>query len=275
MPRLSLIATRFTRLLLGLSLLLFAGCGGGEDTGSDTAVQIEVGERSPAFEGAMARFTTPADSVVVDSASVDVTVAVENYELGVQTDTDRAQQLANSANGQHVHIIVDNEPYFANYEADTPFSIGTLSPGAHSAVVFPSRSYHESVKSADAYDVVNFYVGEEAGTFPLDPSQPTIIYSRPKGTYAGAGAERIMLDFYLHNVELSEGGYTAQYEIREQGAQDVLASISLTEWTPAFVTGLTPGTYVVHLQLLDADGNVVPGSFNDTEREITVEGPAS
>lgn len=275
MHRLSSITTWFARLVLGVALLL-AGCGSGDDADSGgSAVQIEVGERSPAFDGAMARFTAPADTVVVDSASVDVTVAVENYELGVQTDTDRAQQLANSANGQHVHIIVDNKPYFANYEADTPFSIGTLAPGAHSAVVFPSRSYHESVKSADAHDVVNFYVGEETGTFPFDPAQPTIIYSRPKGTYAGAGAERIMLDFYLHNVSLSEGGYTAKYEIREQGADDVLASITLTEWTPAFVTGLTPGTYVVHLQLLDADGTVVPGTFNDTEREITVEGPAA
>jgi hypothetical protein len=37
------------------------------------------------------------------------------------------------------------------------------------------------------------------------------------------------------------------------------------------VTGLPSGTYVVHLQLLDAEGNVVPGAWNDTERAITVE----
>jgi hypothetical protein len=287
-------------MTFGLALLVVAGCGGGGDgtdasdaspadtSSADTsrataesraesaasAVRIEVGERSPAFEGAQARFTAPADSVVVDSASVDVTVAVENYELGVQTETDRAATLANSANGQHVHIIVDGGPYYANYEAGTPFPLDSLSTGAHSAVVFPSRSYHESVKGADAYDIVNFYVNEETGTFPLDPSQPTIVYSRPKGTYSGAGAERIMMDFYLHNVELSDGGYRAQYEIREQGSEEVLASITMTEWTPAFVTGLASGTYIFHLQLLDADGNVVPGTFNDTEREVTVEASA-
>ena len=269
-----------------MAVLAFVGCGGGGDAESTTSdassdaaaapdVQIEVGERSPGFEGAQARFMAPTDESVVDSASVDVTVAVENYELGVPTDTERAQRIANSSGGQHVHIIVDNNPYFANYEADTPFPIGELAPGAHTAVVFPSRSYHESVKSADAYDIVNFYVEEETGDFPLHPDDPAIIYSRPKGTYSGAGAERIMLDFYLHNVELSDDGYRAKYEIREKGSSEVLASVTMTEWTPAFVTGLTSGTYIFHLQLLDAEGNVVPGLFNDTEREVVVEAPAA
>ena len=274
--------------LLTIALLLLVGCGGsGESdaatsdadaasaTDSASEVQIEVGERSPGFEGAAARFTSPTDGAVVASDSVTVTVAVDAYTLGVQTETDRAQQLANSESGQHVHIIVDGGPYYANYKADAPFALRALAPGAHSAVVFPSRSYHESVKSAEAYDIVNFYVGEETGTFPLDPEQPAIIYSRPKGTYTGAGAERIMLDFYLHNVELSEDGYRAAYEIREEGSTEALASITMTEWTPAFVTGLPSGTYVFHLQLLDADGNVVPGTFNDTERTVTVEAPAA
>ncbi len=255
-----------------VAAVVVAGCGGG---GEGPNVQIEQGDRSPSIDSAQARFASPADSSVVDSANVSVVVDVMDYELGVQTETPRAEEIANSANGQHVHVIVDNGPYMANYEAGTPFPVGELSDGAHSAFVFPSRSYHESVKDTSAYDMVNVYVNEESGEFTLDPSQPTIIYSRPKGTYSGAGAERIMLDFYLHNVTLSDDGYKARYEIREQGAQETLASITLTEWTPAFVTGLESGTYVVHLQLLDADGNVVPGAWNDTEREITVERSAS
>jgi hypothetical protein len=254
--------------------LVLAGCGGGGGT-ENGGVQIERGDRSPAFEGAQARFASPADSSVVDSNAVSVVVDVDNYELGVQTETERRRQLANSANGQHVHIIVDNGPYMANYEAGSPFAVGSLATGPHSAVVFPSRSYHESVKGADAYDIVNFYVGEETGEFPLDPSQPTIIYSRPKGSYSGAGAERIMMDFYLHNVELSENGHRARYTIREQDGQEPLASITLAEWTPAFVTGLESGTYVVRLQLIDGDGNVVPGTFNDTERRIQVQAPGA
>lgn len=252
--------------------LAWAGCGGGATEGP--AVEITKGERSPAIEDAQARFAAPSDSAVVDSADVDVTVEVDAFEAGVQTETPRAQEIANSSKGQHVHIIVDNQPYMANYNPGEPFDVGTLDEGPHTAVVFPSRSYHESVKNEGAHDVVNFYVGEEEGEFMLNPSDPTIIYSRPKGTYSGAGAERIMLDFYLHNVELGTDGYRARYTIRSAGATtgaDSLASITLNEWVPAFVTGLESGTYVVTLELLDPEGNVVEGAFNSTEREITVE----
>lgn len=250
-------------------LLLVVGCGGGE---SGPGVQIQQGERSPAIPGAKARVTTLADSAVVDSTSLDIVVEADSFEAGGQTETPRAQEIANSSNGQHFHVILDNQPYMANYEPGTPFNIGTLEPGPHTLVTFPSRSYHESVKGPDAYDIVNFYVQEESGSFMLNPSEPAIIYSRPKGSYRGAAAERIMLDFYLHNVELSEEGYKAQYTIRSTGsnAQD-LASITLTEWAPAFVTGLESGRYIVHLQLLNAEGEVVPGPFNDTTREIQVE----
>ena len=251
--------------LLVVGLLFLAGCGGGGGNG----VQIEQGERSPSIDSAAALITAPADSAVLDSPSVDAVVAAENFETGVQTETDRADQIANSGNGQHFHLILDNGPYMANYEAGEPFNIGSLEPGAHTLFAFPSRSYHESVKSDMAYDYVNFYVGEESGEFMLNTDDPAIVYSRPKGTYSGAGAERIMLDFYLHNVELSGDGYKAQYTIRD-GEGNEVASTTLTEWTPAFVEGLSSGTYEVTLQLLDADGNVVPGPMNDTTREIQV-----
>jgi methionine-rich copper-binding protein CopC len=78
-----------------------------------------------------------------------------------------------------------------------------------------------------------------------------------------------MLDFYLHNVELSSDGYRARYTIRDGEGSEV-ASTTLTDWAPAFVTGLEAGTYEVNLQLIGSDGNVVPGPFNDTTREIDV-----
>ncbi|MFB6272630.1 MAG: hypothetical protein ABEL51_07020 [Salinibacter sp.] len=246
-----------------LSLVLLAGCGGGD------GVQIQKGERSPAINGAQARVTAPADSAVVDSASVDITIEAKNFETGVQTETDRANKIANSGNGQHFHVIVDNGPYMANYEAGEPFPIGDLEPGPHTLVAFPSRSYHESVKGRDAYDLVNFYVKKDSGEFMLGKNGPAIIYSRPKGTYSGADAERIMLDFYLHNVKLSQDGYKARYTITDEQGNEV-ASTTLTEWAPAFVTGLSSGTYEVNLQLIGSDGKVVPGPFNDTTREITV-----
>lgn len=238
---------------------------------SDSAeIKIEAGERSPAFPGAKTRFASLNDGDVLDNPEVSVIVDVENYELGVQTVTERAKEIANSDKGQHAHIILDNDPYMADYEAGKPFEIGALEEGPHTLVVFPSRSYHESVKSPGAADIVNFYVGKEGGEFMLDKAGPTIIYSRPKGEYKGDGARKIMLDFYLNNVELSPDGYKAKYTVKKKDSDGEEASIVLTEWTPAFVSGLTSGDHVVTLQLLDKDGNVVEGPFNNTERVITV-----
>lgn len=234
------------------------------------SVVIEVGERSPAFPGAKAHFSTIKDGDVLEDSNVSVVVEVESYELGVQTDTPRASEIANSAQGQHAHIILDNEPYFADYEDGVPFDIGTLDEGAHTVLVFPSRSYHESVKADGSIDIVNFYVGKEEGEFMLDKTKPTIIYSRPKGKYEGKDTEKIMLDFYLINAELGEEGYKAKYTVRENTAYAEEYTVTMTEWNPAFVTGLTSGEYIITLELLDKEGNLVPGAFNSTERSITV-----
>jgi len=232
-------------------------------------VVIAVGERSPAFPGAKARFTSLKDGDVLEDSNLSVMVDVENYELGIQTDTPRAQEIANSGKGQHAHIILDNDPYFADYESGAPFEIGVLDEGPHTLVVFPSRSYHESVKADGSIDIVNFYVGKEEGEFMLDESKPTIIYSRPKGSYEGKDAEKIMLDFYLINAELGDD-YKAKYTIRKNEAEADEYSITMGEWNPAFITGLTSGEYIITLQLLDGDGNLVEGPFNNTERSINV-----
>ena len=242
---------------------------GAEGTTAE-GVTIEVWDNSPPFEGARTRVSNFEDGSVLDDAKVSVIVDVENFELGVQTDTPRASEIANSAEGQHAHIILDNDPYLADYKAGEPFDIGVLTEGPHTLVVFPSRSYHESVKSSDAAEILNFYVGKEEGEFLLDESAPTIIYSRPKGDYKGKDAAKILLDFYLNNVELGPDGYKAKYTITNKGTGSEVGTITLTEWTPAFVSGLQAGEYGVRLQLLDKDGNVVDGAFNDTERAINV-----
>jgi hypothetical protein len=232
-------------------------------------VVIAVGERSPEFPGAKARFSSLNDGDVLEDSNLSVVVDVENYDLGIQTDTPRAQEIANSGKGQHAHIILDNDPYFANYEAGKPFDIGVLDEGPHSLLVFPSRSYHESVKADGSIDIVNFYVGKEEGEFMLDESKPTIIYSRPKGLYEGKDAKKIMLDFYLINAELGDD-YKAKYTIRKNEAGADEYSITMGEWNPAFITGLTSGEYIITLQLLDGEGNLVEGPYNNTVRTINV-----
>ena len=165
--------------------------------------------------------------------------------------------------GPHVHLILDNEPYKPVYDVSQPFVLKGLKPGNHTLRAFPSTAWHESQKVPGAFTQVNFAVGQADGGVKLDPAAPTLTYSRPKGEYAGADAARIMLDFYVTNAPVSPTGFKVRRTVDGQ-------SELLTRWEPTYLVGLASGSHVIKLELLDAQGRVVPGPYNVTERTITV-----
>ena len=282
---------RAARVSLRLHVFLFlagifavAGCGdgdessGGPSSGGDTSqVKIFAEDRSDAVEGAQVRITSPKNEDALDEGTVSLVFEVSGLELGAQTQSQRAGEIANSDRGQHVHLIVNGEPYTAHYE-DGTVELKDLESGLYTVLAFPSRSYHESFKNKGASDLINFCVQNPQGgcierthDVRADGGEG-IFYSRPKGEYSGAGAEKIMLDFYLRNLELSEDGPKAKYTVTKKDETDKSWSIVLDEWKPAFITGLESGTYIVRLDLVDGSGQVVdpPVNYSGTEREITV-----
>ncbi|PSQ95185.1 MAG: hypothetical protein BRD55_11740 [Bacteroidetes bacterium SW_9_63_38] len=268
--------------LLILGTVLLAGCGGSSVPEKYKDVEIKPVKRSPSIQDADVHLKKPDDEAVVENADIDLEFKVDSFETGIQTDVPRADSLASSEKGQHLHVIVDNKPYRACYDPSKPFDIGTLEPGVHTVIAFPSRSYHESVKGPGAYAKpgyfegyawTNFYVKEKKGEKMLNDDKVSVIYSRPKGTYTGKDAERILLDFYLHNVEL--GSYNAQYTVTTAEKGTEIASKKLTEWRPAYLTGLPSGTYNVTLELRNPDDETESGPFNKTTREIVVKKNAS
>ncbi len=260
-------------------LFAVAGCGGDESSVDDgpSDVRIFAEDRSEPVEGAKVRITHP-ENEAMDAAEGRVVLEVSGLELGAQTQSPRAAEIANSADGQHVHLIVNNEPYRAVYKAGGWVKLDGLSPDLYTVFAFPSRSYHESFKNPGASDLVNFCVPDPQGNciqkdFDVRQNGAAIFYSRPKGEYSGADAKKIMLDFYLYNLELSEDGYRARYTVTRKDEPGRRWSIVLDEWKPAFITGLETGTYVVRLDLIDGDGRIVEVldvTYNETEREIKV-----
>ena len=49
--------------------------------------------------------------------------------------------------GNHIHVILDNQPYEAYYNLDQPFELRNVMDGPHTLRVFPSRPWHESFKN--------------------------------------------------------------------------------------------------------------------------------
>lgn len=214
------------------------------------------------FEKATLKRKAPKDRGKVDGKEVTFEFEVEGFELGQQTDKAR-RGLANSEDGQHIHLIIDNGPYSAHYE---PAFEKELSPGNHYAIAFLSRSYHESVKNADAYEVFQFTVGSgksEQGETNLN--QPMLFYSRPKGTYKGEDTKKILLDFYLHNVELSADGHQVIATINDS------LEFKFDKWQPYIIEGLPMGENSITLKLVDSNGSPVNSKLNTVTRKFKLE----
>lgn len=186
---------------------------------------------------------------------------VQNFTLGEQTPDAPQKMCANSAEGQHIHLIVNNEPYLAKYTSSFEH---TLPDGEHYILAFLSRSYHESIKRPEAAILRKATVANQAFTGTGEVTNPMLFYSRPKGAYVGqAETGKVMLDFYLANVSL---GTDYQVKVEVNGEQEFL----LDTWQPYYLEGLPMGDNKIRLSLVNAQGELVDTPLNPVERVFTL-----
>lgn len=212
------------------------------------------------YPEAQLQLNAPAAGSTVAAGPVEFNYGLSNYELTRMTPHDNAEHMANSQEGQHIHNIVDNEPYTAHYE--TTFT-KDLEEGSHVILSFLSRSYHESLKHEGAYDLRVVNIGNPTEEMNFDTEGQHMFYSRPKGEYVGNDTEKIMLDFYLVNTDLAADGNKVRATING-------TEFMLDRWLPYILEGLPMGENTIKLELVDNSGNVVPGTFNTVERTITL-----
>ena len=216
---------------------------------------------SPKYPEAQLNELSPIAGSTVPSGEVAFSYQITNFILTRMSSGPHMAQMANSMKGQHIHNIVDNEPYTAHY--DTKFT-KAIPDGQHVVLSFLSRSYHESLKHRGAYDLRVINVGKGPFTGPaFDTKAPAMFYSRPKDTYSGADARRIMLDFYLVNTTLEPGGNRVRATING-------TEFMLDQWVPYMMEGLPAGENTVKLELVDAAGTMIPGPYNSVTRTFTV-----
>lgn len=301
--------------LINIAGLLIAGCSGNQDNANTTATttvsppptqvlrvvpppqeileQIKSrGEQDDAKPEL--KIIAPADGSVVTGPIVTVKLQLGGDLKGYDPHKDPA-----TGKGNHIHIILDNEPYEAYYNLNQPFEFRNVVSGKHTLRVFPSRPWHESYKNGGAFQMVTFRVkggGDAArptttnagqtvannnsgGSAPegkntrqseaadVDPGRPLLTYSRPKGEYQGSEADPIMIDFWLTNARLrGDGGeYRVRYIIDDDEPRFI------DKWEPLWLSGWLNGTHTVRLELIGPDNwPVKNGSFNITTREINV-----
>lgn len=308
--------------LLTLCSTLFAACSGNVDNSATTvttavtpppvqtltviprpqAILDRMKSRGEQDEAAPTlRIVSPAANAVIAGSKVDVKLELSGDLKGYMPHKDPATGL-----GNHIHVILDNEPYEAYYELGQPFELRNVAEGKHTLRVFASRPWHESYKNEGSFQMVTFTVkgggdatkptttasGEKMAnansaaspspTSPspregkdvapskagdVDPTKPLLTYSRPKGEYKGEDANAIMIDFWLTNAKLKGDG--GEYRIRYFVNDDEPRYLDKRD--PVWLAGWLNGKHTVRIELLDKDGRPVEnGGYNTTTRTITV-----
>ena len=238
--------------------------------------------------------------LTVESPKEGETINSSTVKIKVKVGGDLKMGKDDAGTGNHVHVILDNQPYAAHYMWNEGFELRNVTDGEHTLRMFASRPWHESYKNEKAFKTIKFTVkdGKADETKPttddsgnkmadakteekkaegtevedstagnVDFTKPLLTYSRPKGDYKGADAEAIMIDFWLSNAKLTgDGGeYKVRYTINNGEPK------MLEKWEPIWLTGWKDGKNSVKLELVDKDGKpVTNGGYNSTTREITV-----
>ena len=234
-----------TKNITLLFVFLFASCN------NETEISITKVLGSPEYANAKLSLDEP---IIVEDG-YEFSFNTDQYELGLQTLKDFEYSLANSAKGQHIHFIVNNDPYSAHYNEKF---YKKLEGDSNVILAFLSRSYHESVKNRNAFVLTQ--IGEQK----IDLSNEFLFYSRPKGTYKGSDTEKLLLDFYLVNTDISTDGNKVKATIQDK-------EFIIDEWATYYIEGLEKGEVKIKLELIDALGNLIDTPFNPSERTVTLE----
>ncbi len=244
--------TNFNLLFLFLiTLLIFYSCSNVEET-----IYLKKVEGSPEYKNSSIKLK----EITETGDNYRFSFIIDNYDLGIQTENEFDYNLANSDKGQHIHFIVNNGPYSAHYVDSFDSKIFD-----ENAVIlaFLSRSYHESVKNTNAYVLTK--IGEKNN---VDLDNEFIFYSRPKGTYKGSDTEKLLLDFYLVNTNLSPEGNKVRISISQN---EISHEFLVDEWVPFYIEGLDKGEVSIKLELLNNEGKLIENPFNPSSRTVFLE----
>jgi hypothetical protein len=98
------------------------------------------------------RFAEPREGSTITGSTVNVKLNVSS-DKGYRPGKDPGKET-----GNHIHVILDNQPYEAYYNVGQPFELRNVSEGKHTLRVFASRPWHESYKNAGSFQMVTFTV---------------------------------------------------------------------------------------------------------------------
>jgi hypothetical protein len=263
-------------------------------------LMAERGEQDKASP--VLKIISPASNATITGSTVNVKLALsgdlKGYKPGKNPD----------GTGNHLHVILDNQPYEAHYHIEHGFELRNVSEGNHTLRVFASRPWHESYKNAGAFQMVSFTVkgggdatkptttaaGEKMADAKKMPPPPPASSPAPEkegkdmpaSTGGAVDAKKPLLTYSRPKGEYKDAaansimidfwlqnaklqGDGGEYRVRY--SIDGGEAKYLEKWEPIWVSGWIAGKHTIKLELVDKAGNVIDnGGYNSTSREISV-----
>ena len=250
------------------------------------------------------RIAEPVANATVNGSTVKVRLDISGDLKGYKPHKDPETQM-----GNHIHVILDNQPYEAYYNLDQAFELRNVADGEHTLRVFPSRPWHESYKNTGAFQMVKFTVknggadankpvttnsGQQMSNANSAANSKSNANAAPategKDMQSSAGgpvdAAKPLLTFSRPKGEYKAAEadpimidfWLANAQLKGDGGTfRVRYSVDggeakyIDKWAPIWLSGWTAGKHKIKLELVNEDGSLVDnGGYNSTEREITV-----
>ena len=316
----------FGAVIVVLSLALLTGCDakkdetkpapGAEKTAAMPEKQeLKLGERPQAVKDQMTargeqdkaaptlKIVSPASNAAITGSTVNVKLALSGDLKGYHPMKDPATGM-----GNHIHVILDNQPYEAHYNLEQGFELRNVAEGKHTLRVFASRPWHESYKNNGSFQMATFTVkgGSDAtkptttatGQKMADAKKPAA--ASPAASVAPAKEGKDMAASTGGAVDATKPLLTysrPKGEYKDKAADSIMidfwlmnaklkgdggdyqlrysvdggAPQILDKWEPIWLKGWVAGKHRIKLELVDKSGSIVDnGGYNSTEREISV-----
>lgn len=188
---------------------------------------------------------------------------VRNFNLRASTpDADDQVFPNNDKLGQHITVFIDGKVMGTT---NTPLIPYQLTDGKYTMTAALTKSYGETLKNPEASTTRRIIVRDGNIFGHSEPRPEMIIYNQPRGTFKGAAAKQVPLDFYLYNADI-KGAYRILLDINNGKDQFYLSS-----WQPYLIEGLPAGENTVKLYLVYTNGEVVDVRTNVVQETFIVE----
>ena len=245
----------------------------------DTAASANAPSPAPKYDVDFVEAKASPDPEVIPKVSIDIPGFDQVIPASLVAATKVRYKVTNfdkMPEGSYVQFIVDNVPYKPLTDLKTPLALNTLAPGGslpegeHLIAAFVCRKNGESIKNANAIAVRRFWTGKRTAS-SWDPSKsPLIVLGHPYGTYKVDGKTDPLVDWYVLNAKLGQKDYSIRAVLKGPGIRDEGIQRIITDWRTHIVLSAHDGDYTLQFDLLDGNGDPVPGPGNSSTRKFTV-----